>query len=39
MYYLFGFLFLVFVILIVSCSEIAIVMTYLQLCSEVRRGE
>jgi len=33
-YYLFGFLFLVFLILIVSCSEIAIVMTYLQLCSE-----
>ena len=35
-YYLFGFLFLVFIILILSCAEIAIVMTYLQLCSEVR---
>ena len=33
-YYLFGFLFLVFLILIISCSEIAVVMTYLQLCSE-----
>lgn len=33
-YYLFGFLMLVFLILIISCSEIAIVMTYLQLCSE-----
>lgn len=33
-YYLFGFLFLVFIILIISCAEIAIVMTYLQLCSE-----
>jgi len=34
-YYLFGFLFLVFAILALSCGEIAIVMTYLQLCSEV----
>ncbi|EGD76169.1 transmembrane 9 superfamily member 4 [Salpingoeca rosetta] len=33
-YYLFGFLFLVFIILIMSCAEIAIVMTYLQLCAE-----
>ena len=33
-YYLFGFLFLVFIIVIISCSEIAIVMTYFQLCSE-----
>ena len=33
-YYLFGFLFLVFVILVLSCAEIAIVMTYLQLCAE-----
>eukprot|EP00730_Choanoeca_flexa_P015024 TRINITY_DN6784_c0_g1_i1.p1 TRINITY_DN6784_c0_g1~~TRINITY_DN6784_c0_g1_i1.p1 ORF type:complete len:641 (+),score=170.05 TRINITY_DN6784_c0_g1_i1:132-2054(+) len=33
-YYLFGFLFLVFVILLLSCAEIAVVMTYLQLCSE-----
>ena len=34
-YYLFGFLFLVFIILIVACSEVAIVMTYFQLCGEV----
>lgn len=35
-YYLFGFLFLVFCILVVSCGQIAIVMTYFQLCGEVR---
>eukprot|EP00111_Clytia_hemisphaerica_P000381 TCONS_00001054-protein len=33
-YYLFGFLFLVFVILGICCSEIAIVMVYFQLCGE-----
>merc|ERR1739838_290655 len=33
-YYLFGFLFLVFIILIVACSQISIVMTYFQLCAE-----
>ncbi|XP_065890700.1 transmembrane 9 superfamily member 4-like [Dysidea avara] len=33
-YYLFGFLFLVFVILIIACSEVTIVMVYFQLCSE-----
>lgn len=33
-YYVFGVLFCVFIILIVSCAEIAIVMTYLQLCAE-----
>ena len=33
-YYLFGFLFLVFVILSVSCAQIAIVATYFQLCAE-----
>jgi len=33
-YYLFGFLFLVFVILVVSCSQISIVMVYFQLCAE-----
>lgn len=33
-YYLFGFLFLVFIILIVSCSQISIVMVYFQLCGE-----
>ena len=31
---MFGFLFLVFLIVIISCSEIAIVMTYFQLCAE-----
>uniref|UniRef100_A0A8C7D9N7 Transmembrane 9 superfamily member n=1 Tax=Oncorhynchus kisutch TaxID=8019 RepID=A0A8C7D9N7_ONCKI len=36
-YYLFGFLFLVFIILVVSCSQISIVMVYFQLCAEVRR--
>ncbi|XP_064607167.1 transmembrane 9 superfamily member 4-like isoform X2 [Liolophura sinensis] len=33
-YYLFGFLFLVFMILIVSVSQISIVMVYFQLCGE-----
>uniref|UniRef100_A0A1B6DT05 Transmembrane 9 superfamily member n=1 Tax=Clastoptera arizonana TaxID=38151 RepID=A0A1B6DT05_9HEMI len=33
-YYLFGFLFLVFIILITSCSQISIVMVYFQLCGE-----
>ncbi|XP_067141466.1 transmembrane 9 superfamily member 4 [Centruroides vittatus] len=33
-YYLFGFLFLVFIILIISCSQISIVMVYFQLCGE-----
>lgn len=33
-YYLFGFLFLVFVILIIACSQISIVMVYFQLCAE-----
>eukprot|EP01096_Ripella_sp_DP13-Kostka_P010328 TRINITY_DN4044_c0_g1_i1.p1 TRINITY_DN4044_c0_g1~~TRINITY_DN4044_c0_g1_i1.p1 ORF type:complete len:653 (-),score=306.02 TRINITY_DN4044_c0_g1_i1:177-2075(-) len=33
-YYMFGFLFLVFVILIITCAEITIVMCYFQLCSE-----
>jgi transmembrane 9 superfamily protein 2/4 len=34
-YYLFfGFLFVVFVILTVTCAEVAIVMTYFQLCAE-----
>ena len=31
-YYLFGFLFLVFVILIIASSQIAIVMVYFQVC-------
>jgi len=33
-YYIFGFLFIVFLILIVTCAEITIVMCYFQLCSE-----
>jgi len=33
-YYLFGFLFLVFIILVISCAQIAIVVTYFQLCAE-----
>ncbi|XP_046575927.1 LOW QUALITY PROTEIN: transmembrane 9 superfamily member 4-like [Haliotis rubra] len=33
-YYLFGFLFIVFIILIVSVSQISIVMVYFQLCGE-----
>ncbi|KAF7272785.1 hypothetical protein GWI33_014458 [Rhynchophorus ferrugineus] len=33
-YYLFGFLFLVFIILVISCSQISIVMVYFQLCGE-----
>ncbi|BAT82446.1 hypothetical protein LR48_Vigan07g249900 [Vigna angularis] len=33
-YYIFGFLFLVFTILIVTCAEITIVLCYFQLCSE-----
>ncbi|KAJ3074413.1 hypothetical protein HDU98_011290 [Podochytrium sp. JEL0797] len=33
-YYVFGFLFLVFLILIVTCSEVAILMCYFHLCAE-----
>ena len=33
-YYMFGFLFIVFTILIVTCAEISIVLSYFQLCSE-----
>ena len=33
-YYIFGFLFLVFIILIITCAEISIVLIYFQLCSE-----
>ena len=35
MYYMFGFLFLVFIILIVTCSETAILLCYFHLCAEV----
>lgn len=33
-YYIFGFLFIVFVFLIVTCAEITIVLCYFQLCTE-----
>ncbi|CAI9094622.1 OLC1v1030388C1 [Oldenlandia corymbosa var. corymbosa] len=33
-YYLFGFLFIVLVILIITCAEITVVLCYFQLCSE-----
>lgn len=33
-YYVFGFLLIVFIILIVACAEISIVLTYFQLCGE-----
>jgi len=33
-YYIFGVLFLVYAILVVTCAEITIVLTYFQLCSE-----
>ena len=33
-YYMFGFLFLVFIILLVTCAEISIVLCYLHLCAE-----
>jgi len=36
-YYLFGFLFLVFLILVTSCAQISVVMTYFQLCGEDHR--
>ena len=33
-YYVFGFLLLVFVILIITCSEITLLFNYFQLCNE-----
>jgi transmembrane 9 superfamily protein 2/4 len=33
-YYMFGFLTLVFVVLVITCSEVAILMTYFRLCAE-----
>jgi transmembrane 9 superfamily protein 2/4 len=33
-YYVFGFLFMVFVILLITCAEITVLFTYFQLCSE-----
>ena len=37
-YYLFGFLFLVFLILVITSAEISVVMCYFQLCAEVPRS-
>ena len=37
-YYLFGFLFLVFIILIVACSQISIVMTYFQVREKLTKN-
>ena len=34
-YYMYGFLFLVFVILIITCSETTILLCYFHLCAEV----
>ena len=34
LYFVFGFLFIVLVILVVTCAEITIVMCYFQLCNE-----
>uniref|UniRef100_UPI00358F2CDA transmembrane 9 superfamily member 2-like isoform X2 n=1 Tax=Myxine glutinosa TaxID=7769 RepID=UPI00358F2CDA len=34
LYYMFGFLFLVFIILLITCSEATILLCYFQLCSE-----
>ncbi|PSN35447.1 Transmembrane 9 superfamily member 2 [Blattella germanica] len=36
MYYMFGFLFLVFIILVITCSETTILLCYFHLCAEVR---
>eukprot|EP00217_Crustomastix_stigmatica_P010071 CAMPEP_0183796094 /NCGR_PEP_ID=MMETSP0803_2-20130417/8158_1 /TAXON_ID=195967 /ORGANISM="Crustomastix stigmata, Strain CCMP3273" /LENGTH=637 /DNA_ID=CAMNT_0026040699 /DNA_START=40 /DNA_END=1953 /DNA_ORIENTATION=+ len=33
-YYIFGFLFLVFLILVITCAEITVVLCYFQLCAE-----
>ncbi|XP_013788711.1 transmembrane 9 superfamily member 2-like [Limulus polyphemus] len=35
MYYMFGFLFLVFIILIITCSETTVLLCYFHLCAEV----
>ena len=38
MYYMFGFIFLAFLILAVTCCETAILLCYFHLCSEVGVG-
>lgn len=35
LYYMFGFLLLVFIILIVTCSEATVLLCYFHLCAEV----
>lgn len=37
MYYMFGFLFLVFIILLITCSEATVLLCYFHLCAEVNR--
>ena len=34
-YYIFGFLFLVMIVLFVTCAEVSILICYFQLCNEV----
>ena len=34
-YYVFGFLMLVFIILVITCSQVAILLCYFHLCAEV----
>lgn len=36
-YYMYGFLFLVFIILLITCSETTILLCYFHLCAEVRK--
>lgn len=37
MYYMFGFLFLVFIILLITCSEATVLLCYFHLCAEVKK--
>lgn len=37
-YYMFGFLFLVFLILVITCSETTVLLCYFHLCAEVCKG-
>lgn len=36
MYFMFGFLFLVFIILLITCSEATVLLCYFHLCAEVK---
>ena len=38
MYYLFGFILVAFLVLCIVSAEVAILLTYFQLCGEVRMG-